>query len=75
MTTSDSIQKRQAVIDWLFPGDRLGEHKFNAVTGKCDQCSEQFINWVTEQPDGTYRAGMRLCPVIGADEVARFRHE
>lgn len=68
------LERRQSLINRLFPGDKLGEHEFNATRGVCNQCGLRFIDWVIAQPDGTYRAGIKLCPVIGADEVARFRN-
>lgn len=67
------LERRQALLNKLFPGDKLGEHKFTAERGVCTQCGLRFTNWVIPQPDGTYRAGIRLCPVIGPDEVANFR--
>lgn len=70
------LERKQALLNKLFPGDedkQIGLHKFTAERGVCVQCGLRFINWVIEQPDGSYRAGIKLCPVIGADEVARFR--
>lgn len=72
MKRAELIAKRQAVLDRIFPESKLGLHKFSAVTGICDQCSIKFTDWCIEQPDGDYRAGMLLCPVIGRDEFARF---
>jgi hypothetical protein len=70
------LERRRALLNKLFPGsepeDHLGEHKFTAERGVCTQCGLRFTNWVVLQPDGTYRAGIKLCPVIGPDEVANF---
>lgn len=72
MKRAELIAKRQAVIDRIFPENKLGLHKFSAETGKCDQCSVKFTDWCIKQPDGSYRADMLLCGVIGEDEFARF---
>jgi hypothetical protein len=66
MSKQEIIAKRQEIIDKTFPGDRLGEHKFNAETAQCDQCHVKWLDWAKTNP-------IRLCPVIGMDEVSRFR--
>lgn len=69
-------ERKQALLNKLFPGnedDQIGLHKFTVDRGVCTQCGLRFVDWVIPQPDGTYRAGIKLCPVIGADEVERFR--
>ena len=58
MSSQAIIKERQRVIDKLFPGDRMGEHKFDAYTTKCDQCGVKFADWAKNNP-------IRLCPVIG----------
>lgn len=71
----DYIEKRQAVIDRVFPdGEQLGVHKFDAESGRCKQCSKSFSDCCTRLSDDSYTVE-RLCPVIGADEVAKFRIE
>jgi len=65
----DIIEQRQKIIDRLFPKDLVGCHKFNAKTCKCDQCGCSFAEWATTEPV------MRLCPVIGDDELASLKPE
>jgi hypothetical protein len=65
------LQKRQAVIDKYFPPNEssVGRHKFNAKSGRCEQCNAKFLDWL----EGKIIRN-RLCNVIGRDEVARFHN-
>jgi hypothetical protein len=65
--SGNKVAERQKIIDRIFPGDKLGEHKFNAYTTKCDQCGVKFTDWAKNNP-------IRLCPVIGMDEVDNFHN-
>jgi len=58
---SNTVEK-QKILDKYFPDMGVGCHKFSVETGICKQCNTFFAD-VT----------MRMCPVIGSDEVSFYR--
>lgn len=44
--------------------DKIYQHDFDDKTGKCKKCHQHYKKLL---------GGLKLCPVIGKEEVARFR--
>ena len=58
----NKLEKKQAVLDKYFPNMGFMECSFSPVDGKCTKCGIFFAD-----------SKMRLCSVIGIEEVANFK--
>lgn len=64
------------ILRRVFPGgEEVGCHKFRLEEPTCRQCGQVFWDWVFENEDGSVSVGMKLCGVMGSDEVDRFNRE
>lgn len=70
MTDYKNDRIKELILNDVFPEDKPGSHKFSMDSDTCSQCNKRFWDWAGKpNNNGVFNLGMRLCPVIGLDEM------